>query len=97
MRPASPWSPLIAVLALGTVLGAPRSVADVVQGVLGPANAEAVIRDRDGKEVARLPAGSFQIWLPAGSYIAECLAPNKGKQLTVRSLAQPTSVNLDCR
>jgi len=91
-----PLSPLIALVALAIVLATPQSVADVVQGVLGPANAEAVLRDRDGKEVARLPAGSFQVWLPAGSYVAECLAPNKGKQLTVRSLAQPTSVNLDC-
>jgi len=89
-------SPLFTALALATVLLAPPSLADVVQGVLRPANAEAVIRDRDGKEVARLPAGSFQVWLPAGSYVAECLAPNQGKKLTVRSLAQPTSVNLDC-
>ncbi len=89
-------SPLFTALALATALLAPPSMADVVQGVVGPANAEAVIRDRDGKEVARLPAGSFQVWLPAGSYVAECLAPNKGKKLTLRSLAQPTSVNLDC-
>jgi hypothetical protein len=93
MRPSSPH---IAALALATVLTVPPCLADVVQGVLGPANAEVVIRDRDGKEVARIPAGSFQVWLPAGSYVAECLGPNKGRQMTVRSLAQPTSVNLDC-
>lgn len=89
-------SPLLTALALATVLVAPRSVADVVQGVLAPGNAEAVIRDREGKAVVQLTAGSFQVWLPAGSYVAECLAPNKGKKLTMRSLAQPTSVNLDC-
>jgi len=93
MRPSSP---LLTALALAGVLTGPSSLADVVQGVLAPASAEAVIRDREGKEVARIPAGSFQVWLPAGPYVAECLAPNKGKQLTVRSLAQPTSVNLDC-
>jgi hypothetical protein len=94
MRPSSPL--IAAALALATVSAVPPASADVVQGVLGPANAEVVIRDRDGKEVERIPAGPFQVWLPAGSYVAECLAPNKGRQMTVRSLAQPTSVNLDC-
>jgi hypothetical protein len=84
------------LLAAVLLVASPAIVADVVQGVVTPAGAEAVIRDRDGNEVARLPAGSYQIRLPAGSFVAECLAPNAGKTLNVRSLAQPTTVNIDC-
>ncbi|HSQ69125.1 MAG TPA: hypothetical protein VLM41_03500 [Steroidobacteraceae bacterium] len=85
------------VLAFAALLIAPLALADVVQGVVTPGGAEVVIRDAGGKEVARVAAGPFQVWLPTGSYEAECLTAGKGRKIKVRSLSQPTSVKIDCR
>jgi hypothetical protein len=81
---------------LAAVVAAPAALADVVQGVITPANAQVVIRDASNNEVEKVPGGPFQLWLPVGSYVAECVSPNAGRKIPIESLAQPTSVNINC-
>ena len=69
--------------------------ADVVQGTVTPANAKVIIKDGAGNQVSELSAGPFQIRLPAGRFTAQCQAPSQ-KTVQVFSLAQPTTVNIDC-
>ena len=85
------------LFALATVLAAPAAVADMVQGVVSPADARVVILDASNTARAELPAGPFQVWLETGDYVAECKAPRAGKRIAFRSLSQPTDVNIDCR
>ena len=82
----------VAVLAL--TLAHP-SVADVVQGTVSPANAKVVIKNAAGEQVNELGSGAFQLRLPAGRFTAECSAPTQ-KSIAFFSLAQPTTLNIDC-
>jgi hypothetical protein len=72
--------------------------ADVVQGTVTPANAKVVIKNAAGEQVGELGGGAFQLRLPAGRFTAECTAPAQKTQKTQTffSLAQPTTVNIDC-
>jgi hypothetical protein len=75
-------------------LAAP-AVADVVQGTVSPANAKVIIKNAGGDQVGELGGGPFQLRLPAGRFTAVCTAPRE-KTVTFFSLAQPTTVNIDC-
>src|SRR5262245_40779826 len=87
---------LIAAACLGSgILFQTAATADVVQGTVTPANAKVIIKDSAGSKVTELSAGPFQIRLPAGRFAAECQAPSQ-KTVQVFSLAQPTTVNIDC-
>ena len=69
--------------------------ADVVQGTVTPATAKVIIKDGAGKQVGELAGGPFQVRLPAGRFTAECQPPSQ-KKVQIFSLAQPTTVNIDC-
>jgi hypothetical protein len=71
------------------------SSADVVQGAVSPANAKVVIKNAAGEQVSELGGGAFQLRLPAGRFTAECTTPTQ-KSITFFSLAQPTTLNIDC-
>ena len=87
---------LIAAAGLGCgILFNTAATADVVQGTVTPANAKVIIKDSAGNQVSELSAGPFQIRLPAGRFTAQCQAPSQ-KTVQVLSLAQPTTVNIDC-
>ena len=87
---------LMAAACLGSgILLHTAATADVVQGTVTPANAKVIIRDGAGNQVSELSAGPFQIRLPAGRFTAECQAPSQ-KTVQIFSLAQPTTVNIDC-
>ena len=87
---------LIAAAGLGCgILFNTAATADVVQGTVTPANAKVIIKDSAGNQVSELSAGPFQIRLPAGRFTAQCQAPSQ-KIVQVFSLAQPTTVNIDC-
>lgn len=87
---------LVAAACLGCgILLQPVANADVVQGTVTPANAKVIIKDQAGNQVSELSAGPFQIRLPAGRFTAQCQAPSQ-KTVQVFSLAQPTTVNIDC-
>jgi hypothetical protein len=83
-----------ATLALGTLLQRP-AVADIVQGTVSPATAKVVIKDGAGNRISELAGGPFQVRLPAGRFTAECQPPSQ-KKVPIFSLAQPTTVNIDC-
>jgi len=74
---------------------AQAAAADVVQGTVTPANAKVVIKDGTGSPVAELSGGPFQVRLPAGRFTGECQPPSQ-KKVQIFSLAQPTTVNIDC-
>jgi hypothetical protein len=74
---------------------AQAAAADVVQGTVSPASAKVVIKDGAGNSVAELSGGPFQVRLPAGRFTAECQPPSQ-KKVQIFSLAQPTTVNIDC-
>jgi hypothetical protein len=78
------------------MIAVPAAQADVVQGVIAPASAQVIVRDASGKEIEKVSGGPFQLWLPAGSYVAECISPNAGRRIPIESLTQPTSVNINC-
>ncbi len=84
-----------ACVALFAMMLAHPSVADVVQGAVSPANAKVVIKNAAGEQVNELGGGAFQLRLPAGRFTAECTAPTQ-KSITFFSLAQPTTLNIDC-
>lgn len=87
---------LTAALCLTTAALATTAAADVVQGTITPATAKVVIKDSAGTQVGtELPAGPYQVKLAAGRFTAECVTPTQ-KKVTVLSLAQPTTVNIDC-
>ena len=44
---------------------------------------------------SELAGGPFQIRLPAGRFTAQCQPPSQ-KTVQIFSLAQPTTVNIDC-
>lgn len=90
-------TPLVfrAWLALAGLAFATQAGADVVQGTVSPANAKVVIKNAAGEQVSELGAGAFQIRLPAGRFTAECTAPSQ-KSIAFFSLAQPTTLNIDC-
>ena len=83
-----------AVLSAAAVIQT-AAIADVVQGTVTPANAKVVIKDGAGNQVGELSGGPFQVRLPAGRFTAECQPPSQ-KKVQIFSLAQPTSVNIDC-
>ena len=83
------------ILAAGALALALPAAADVVQGTVSPANAKVLIKNGAGEQVAELGGGAFQLRLPAGRFTAECTAPAQ-KKITVLSLAQPTTLNIDC-
>ena len=66
-----------------------------MQGTVTPAGAKVVIKDGAGKQVSELAGGPFQVRLPAGRFTAECQPPSQ-KKVQIFSLAQPTTVNIDC-
>ncbi|HKE42923.1 MAG TPA: hypothetical protein VKB41_00130 [Steroidobacteraceae bacterium] len=82
----------LTVLALVPVI----SVADLVQGVVSPKDAVVQIKDSAGNVVATLKGGPFQLNLAAGKFTAECTAP-KASTRSLYSMAQPTTVNIDCK
>jgi hypothetical protein len=84
-----------AVGALAALLTSAPAAADVVQGTVKPATAKVAIKNAAGEQVAEVAGGAFQLRLPAGKFTAEC-APPSAKKVTFFSLAQPTSVNIDC-
>ena len=86
---------LVAALGLGAAALMDTAAADVVQGTVTPASAKVVIKDSGGKQVSELASGPFQIRLPAGRFTAECQSPSQ-KTVQIFSLAQPTTVNIDC-
>jgi len=90
-------TPLVlrAWLVCGGLAFATQAAADVVQGTVSPANAKVVIKNAGGEQVGELGAGAFQIRLPAGRFTAECTAPSQ-KSIAFFSLAQPTTLNIDC-
>ena len=88
------------LLAAATWLGAAlllhsTAEADVVQGTVTPATAKVIIKDGAGNQVGELAGGPFQVRLPAGRFTAECQPPSQ-KKVMIFSLAQPTTVNIDC-
>jgi phosphate-selective porin len=85
----------VLVCALVVAFAAVPAAADVVQGTVTPADAKVVVKNSSGEQVAELGAGPFQIRLPAGRFTAECTQPAK-KTVNIFSLAQPTTVNIDC-
>jgi hypothetical protein len=87
----------VAAAWLGAALLAQRAAtADIVQGTVTPATAKVVIKDGAGNQVgSELSGGPFQIRLPAGRFTAECQPPSQ-KKVQIFSLAQPTTVNIDC-
>jgi phosphate-selective porin len=90
-----PISIAAAMLCAGTLLQT-AAFADVVQGTITPATAKVVIKDGAGNQVgAELAGGPFQVRLPAGRFTAECQPPSQ-KKVQIFSLAQPTTVNIDC-
>ena len=90
-------TPLVfrALLVCGGLAFATQAGADVVQGTVSPANAKVFIKNAGGAQVSELGAGAFQIRLPAGRFTAECTAPTQ-KSIAFFSLAQPTTLNIDC-
>lgn len=88
----------VAAAAIGVltafVMSAPAT-ADVVQGTVKPATAKVAIKNAAGEQVAEVGGGAFQLRLPAGKFTAECAPPSQ-KKVAFFSLAQPTSVNIDC-
>jgi hypothetical protein len=80
---------------LGALIAGGPAAADVVQGTVKPATAKVSIKNAAGEQVAEVGGGPFQLRLPAGKFTAECAAPSQ-KKVTFFSLAQPTSVNIDC-
>jgi hypothetical protein len=87
-----PWLFLTAA----ACLGAGTAAADIVQGTVTPATAKVVIKDGAGNQVGgEIPGGPFQVRLPAGRFTAECQPPSQ-KKVQIFSLAQPTTVNIDC-
>ena len=86
---------VVAVLSAAAVIQAAAS-ADVVQGTVTPATAKVIIKDGAGNQVgAEISGGPFQVRLPAGRFTAECQPPSQ-KKVQIFSLAQPTTVNIDC-
>jgi phosphate-selective porin len=86
---------LLAALGVTAVAAMHTAEADVVQGTVTPAGAKVIIKDGGGKQVSELAGGPFQIRLPAGRFTAECQSPSQ-KTVQIFSLAQPTTVNIDC-
>jgi phosphate-selective porin len=87
---------LAATACLGAALLAHTTAdADVVQGTVTPATAKVIIKDGAGNLVGELAGGPFQVRLPAGRFTAECQPPSQ-KKVQIFSLAQPTTVNIDC-
>ena len=86
-----PWL----LLTAAACLGAGAAAADVVQGTVTPAGAKVIIKDGAGNQVGELAGGPFQVRLPAGRFTAECQPPSQ-KKVQIFSLAQPTTVNIDC-
>jgi hypothetical protein len=86
--------PAAAAFALAIAI-AGSAGADVVQGTVTPASAKVIIKDGAGNQVSELAGGPFQIRLPAGRFTAECQPPSQ-KKVQIFSLAQPTTVNIDC-
>ena len=86
---------LIAAACLGSGTLIQEAAADVVQGTVTPASAKVVIKDGAGTQVGELAGGPFQIRLPAGRFTAQCQPPSQ-KTVQIFSLAQPTTVNIDC-
>jgi hypothetical protein len=83
---------------LGAILAcvAPSlAVADVVTGVVSPANAKVAIVDAQGQVVAQLKPGAYQLQLPVGKYRAQCQAPATREQEFL-ALSEPVTVNIDC-
>ena len=90
-----PISIAAAAFCAGTLLHAAAN-ADVVQGTVTPATAKVIIKDGAGNQVgSELAGGPFQVRLPAGRFTAECQPPSQ-KKVQIFSLAQPTTVNIDC-
>ena len=85
-------SSALAALALAPLI----SLADLVQGVVSPDGAVVRILDASGTVVATLKGGPFQVTLAAGKFTAECVSPT-AKKRNIYSLAQPTTINIDCR
>lgn len=82
-----------ACLGAGALLPA---AADIVQGTVSPPTAKVIIKDGAGNQVgSELAGGPFQVRLPAGRFTAECQPPSQ-KKVQIFSLAQPTTVNIDC-
>jgi hypothetical protein len=88
------YLPAAAGFALATLL-AGGAGADIVQGTVTPTTAKVVIKDGAGNQVGELSGGPFQMRLPAGRFTAECQPPSQ-KKVQIFSLAQPTTVNIDC-
>jgi phosphate-selective porin len=86
--------PAAVAFALATALAATAG-ADIVQGTVTPATAKVVIKDGAGNQVGELSGGPFQLRLPAGRFTAECQPPSQ-KKVQIFSLAQPSTVNIDC-
>ena len=83
------------VLTAGALALVAPAAADVVQGTVSPANAKVLIKNAAGEQVAELGGGAFQLRLAAGRFTAECTAPTQ-KSINFFSLAQPTTLNIDC-
>jgi hypothetical protein len=83
------------VLLLGALVLAKPATADIVQGVVAPANARVLVKNASGEQVSELGGGPFQLRLPAGRFTAECTSPTP-KAIPFFSLAQPTTMNIDC-
>jgi hypothetical protein len=83
------------ILAAGALALVGPVAADVVQGTVSPASAKVLIKNTAGEQVAELGGGAFQLRLPAGRFTAECTAPTP-KTINFFSLAQPTTLNIDC-
>jgi hypothetical protein len=88
------YRPAAAAFALA-ILIAGSAGADIVQGTVTPASAKVIIKDGAGNQVGELAGGPFQVRLPAGRFTAECQPPSQ-KKVQIFSLAQPTTVNIDC-
>ena len=83
------------VLMASIPLATSTARADVVTGTVAPQGAMVVILDAKGTEVAKLPAGPYQLQLPVGKYKARCTAP-KASDHDFLSLSDPVTVNINC-
>jgi phosphate-selective porin len=96
MTSSRPRRHLAAAAAFGIATAlASAAGADIVQGTVTPAAAKVIIKDGAGNQVSELSGGPFQVRLPAGRFTAECQPPSQ-KRVQIFSLAQPTTVNIDC-
>ena len=86
---------LAVLVALSLSMASAAASADVVQGSVQPSGARVNIKDSSGNVVIELGSGPFQLQLPTGQFVAECVTPTQ-RSIPLFSISVPTSVVIDC-